>query len=285
MFDDLASMLQCNQLLYLALVGVVGLCVGSFLNVVIYRLPLMLEHGFSAEAMQNVGQQTAVANHSFNLLFPRSHCPHCKKSINALNNIPIFSYLYLSGQSACCQQGISLRYPFTELLTMCLSVYIAHHFGVNLLCLAALVFTWALIVLAFIDIDHKLLPDSITLPLIWAGLLINTFQIFSTAENALFGAAAGYLVFWGIAYLYKHWRKIEGLGQGDFKLLAACGAWLGWQLLPIIILLSSLLGTIFGLISIFVLGRSVQSHIPFGPFIAIAAFVAMIWGSDLMTLL
>jgi leader peptidase (prepilin peptidase)/N-methyltransferase len=283
MLDDLAMMLQCNQLLYLALVGVIGLCVGSFLNVVIYRIPLMLDRGLAAQTVHTVGQEATIANKSFNLLFPSSHCPHCKTSISAFSNIPIFSFLFLGGRSACCQQGISLRYPLTEILTMGLSVFIAFHYGVSWECLAALAFTWALIVLAFIDYDHKILPDNITIPLIWVGLMINTFQLFTTPENALFGAAAGYLIFWTIAYLYKCWRKIEGLGQGDFKLLAACGAWLGLQFLPLVILLSSLLGSVFGLINIIVFRRPVRAHIPFGPFIAIAAFVAMIWGPALLT--
>ena len=283
MLNEIAWMLQDERLLFLTLVGVVGLCVGSFINVVIHRIPIMLERQWSGRALQADGTGTGFDHDSFNLFFPRSHCPHCKKPIASLSNIPIFSYLFLGGRSACCLKPISIRYPLTEALCMGLSILVATRLGISWECVGALIFTWTLLSLAFIDIDHQLLPDNITLPLIWAGLLCNTAQLFATPEDALFGATAGYFIFWSIAFLFKRLRHIDGLGQGDFKLLAACGAWLGWQLLPYVVLCSSVLGLIFGAIYLVTSRQNARTKIPFGPFIAIAGFTAILWGNDIMT--
>lgn len=283
MVDEMACVLQGNQLLFLTLVGVFGLCVGSFVNVVIHRIPIMLERQWSSRVLQTDGHGAGFGQPGFNLFFPRSHCPHCKKPIAALSNIPIFSYLFLGGRSACCLKPISIRYPLTEALCMGLSMLVALRFGVSWECLGALIFTWALLALFFIDLDHKILPDNITLPLIWTGLLINTTQLFATPEDALFGAAGGYFIFWSIAFLFKRLRHIDGLGQGDFKLLAACGAWVGWQLLPFIVLSSSVLGLIIGSIYLIASGQNARTQIPFGPFIAIGGFTAILWGDNIMS--
>lgn len=275
---EMSLILQNNPTLFLTLVGLLGLCVGSFVNVVIHRIPIMLEQQWASQ-MQAVGPGTNGQN--INLFFPRSHCPHCKKPLAALNNIPLVSYVFLGGKSACCHLPIAFRYPLVETLSMGLSILIAYQYGTSLACLGALFFTWTLLALFFIDLEHKILPDNITLPLIWAGLLINSFQTFTTLENALFGATIGYLIFWSVATVYKYFRGIEGLGQGDFKLLAACGAWLGWQLIPFIILFSSIIGLIAGSLYLLTFKKNAQTQIPFGPFIAIAAFTALMWGDKL----
>lgn len=279
MMNEITLIFQENPTLFLTLFGVLGLCVGSFVNVVIYRIPIMLEQQWASH-LQTASSGTNGQN--INLFFPRSHCPHCKKPLAALSNIPIFSYLYQGGKSACCRQPISFRYPFVEALGMILSIFIGFQYGPSLQCFGALFFTWSLLALFFIDLDQKILPDSITLPLIWAGLLINSFQIFTTVENALFGATIGYLIFWAVAFIFKYFRRVEGLGQGDFKLLAACGAWLGLQLVPFIILVSSITGLIVGSFYLLTFQKNVRTQIPFGPFIAIAAFIALIWGDKLI---
>jgi len=278
MFAEITWVLQNQPLLFFTFVGLLGLIVGSFLNVVIHRIPIMLEQQWSSR-LQTAGADGA----EINLFFPRSHCPHCKKSIAALSNIPLFSYLFLGGKSACCQKPISLRYPLVEALSMALSIFVAVQFGLSWECLGTLLFSWTLLALVFIDIDHQILPDNITLPLMWAGLLINTSELFATPVDAVYGAAAGYLIFCSIAWIFKRLRQLDGLGQGDCKLLAACGAWMGWQLLPYIVLLSSLLGIILGSIYLLLSKKNLRAEIPFGPFIAIAAFTAILWGDKIMS--
>jgi len=273
MLEDMSHMLQANLALFFTLIGILGLCVGSFLNVVIHRIPIILERQWSGQIAQANG--TDFNQSRFNLFFPRSHCPECKKPIAVLCNIPIFSYLFLSGRSTCCLKPISIRYPLIEALSMGLSMLVAFRFGLSWECLAALIFTWTLIALFFIDIDQKILPDSLTLPLLWTGLVVNSAHLFTSLEAAIYGAILGYLFFWAIAFLFKFLRKIDGLGQGDFKLLAACGAWTGWQSLPYIVLFSSVLGLIVSSIYLISTRQSARTQIPFGPFIAIAAFTAI----------
>lgn len=283
MLDNIVLILQSNQILFLGLVGLLGLCVGSFLNVVIYRLPIILERQWTAISLANDNLKQSTFETTFNLAFPRSHCPFCKKNIPTHHNIPLISYLFLRGKSACCASTIPFRYPLIEFSTFIVSLFLAVHYGVSWSLLAALGFSWTLFVLFFIDLEHKILPDNLTLPLLWIGLLINTAHIFTPIENAVFGAIVGYGFFWVIAFLYQRWRGIEGLGMGDAKLLAACGAWFGWQQLPLIVLLSSFLGTLFGVIYLLARRGSLRETIPFGPFIAIAAFVSMIWGQEIVS--
>ncbi len=282
MLECITFLFQGNSLVFLSFISLLGLFIGSFLNVAIYRIPIMLERQWASVSQQQSGESITLHQNRFNLFLPRSHCPHCKKTLSALLMIPLLSYVFLGAKSACCKQPISWRYPAIEALTMALSLLVAFRFGASWQCLAALGFTWALIALAFIDLEHKILPDHITLPLLWTGLLVNTTHLFASSESALWGAVAGYALFWSVAFAYKHFRDVDGLGQGDFKLLAACGAWLGWQLLPFTILFSSLLGAIIGSVFLFALKRDAHESIPFGPFIAIAAFVALLCGHTIM---
>lgn len=283
MLDSVVLIFQSNQMLFFSLVGILGLCVGSFLNVVVYRLPIMLERSWTAITLASDNIKQSRFKTTFNVAVPRSHCPFCKKNISAYHNIPLFSYLFLRGKSACCAQKIPLRYPIIELSSLIISLFLSAHYGASWQFLAALGFSWTLIILFYIDVENKILPDNLTLSLLWAGLLINTAQIFTPIENAIFGAVFGYVFFWIIAFLYHHWRGIEGLGLGDAKLLSACGAWFGWQMLPLIILLSSLLGTVIGIVYLLMRRGNLREAIPFGPFIAIAAFISMIWGQDIVS--
>lgn len=249
-----------NTFAILLLIGLFSLFIGSFLNVVIIRLP------------------------NIHIVFSRSHCPKCHRTIAWFHNIPVLSFVRLKGRCYDCRQKISLRYPAIELLTLLLSMAITIRFGFSITTLAGLALTWGLIVLAFIDIDKFILPDNITLPFLWLGLLLNIFHIFVDPASAILGATAGYLILW-IAYWIFKWRTgQEGLGFGDFKLLSMLGAWLGWQSLPLIILLASLLGTIAGISLILIQKRSKNTPIPFGPFLAIAGFFALLWGPTLNNL-
>jgi len=259
------------QLVFLTLAGILGLCIGSFLNVAIYRLPIMLA--------RDLGD---LAPKPFNLFFPRSHCPHCQTQIPVWANIPVISYLFLLGRSACCNQKITLRYPITEILCTLLTIYTAYQFGFSLKTLMAMLLVWSLIVLIFIDIEHMILPDNMTLPLIWVGLLVNTQNMFTSPNSAIIGAAAGYSAFWIIGTLFKRLRGMDGLGGGDSKLLAALGAWFGWELLPFILLFSSFCGAAFGISAMVYLRRKVSEPIPFGPFLAIGGLITLFWGYKLV---
>lgn len=260
--------------------GIVGLMVGSFLNVVVHRLPKMMERDWQAQCAELKGE-TLPAGEVFSLARPRSRCPQCGHAISALENIPIVSYLVLRGRCKACGQGISPRYPLVEALTGVLSALVAWHFGYSALAAGALLFVWAMIALAFIDFDTQLLPDSITLPLLWLGLAFNLGGGFTDLRSAVIGAIAGYLTLWSVYWLFKLVTGREGMGYGDFKLLAAIGAWLGWQLLPLTILMSSLVGAVFG-IGLIVLARHGRSvPIPFGPYLATAGIVALLWGRAL----
>ena len=271
------QILQSNPAWLITLGGVVGLMVGSFLNVVIHRLPKMMERDWTEQCAM-LKNEEPVAAARYDLVMPRSACPSCAHQISALENIPVLSYVFLRGRCAKCNARISPRYPMVETLSALSSGYAMWHFGGTLAGLSALIFIWSMIALTFIDFDTQLLPDSITQPLIWMGLLINLGHAFTSIESALIGAIAGYLTLWSVYWLFKLTTGKEGMGFGDFKLLAAIGAWLGWQVLPLVILLSSLVGAIVG-ISLMVFakhGRNIP--IPFGPYLAGGGLIALFWG-------
>jgi leader peptidase (prepilin peptidase)/N-methyltransferase len=257
-----------------------GLMVGSFLNVVIHRLPKMLERQWRSEYADFAGTEAPPAER-YNLVVPRSACPQCGHRITALENIPIVSYIALSGKCAGCGTPISRRYPIVEALSGALSGYIASRYGWTTAMFGALIFAWAMIALACIDFDTFYLPDSITLPLLWAGLLFNLDGTFTDLRSAVTGAAAGYLALWSVFWAYKLATGKEGMGYGDFKLLAAIGAWLGWKMLPLVILLSSLVGAVIGIGLIVVARRGRDVPIPFGPYLVIAGLIALFWGEPL----
>ena len=266
--------------LFISLVGIISLMIGSFLNVVIYRLPIMLKRSWRAECLEYL-ELPEEPTETFNLSLPLSHCPCCKTPIKPYQNIPVFSYLFLKGRCGSCQQPISIRYPCIEALTALLSVIVASHFGYGVEAGFALLLTWLLVALSFIDIDHQLLPDNLTLPTLWLGLFLNLFDVYTSIESSVIGAIAGYLSLWTVFHLFKLVTGKEGMGYGDFKLLGVFGAWLGWQSLPLIILLSSLVGAIIGLSMIVLVKHDKNKPIPFGPYLAIAGWIALLWGNDI----
>jgi leader peptidase (prepilin peptidase) / N-methyltransferase len=266
--------------------GLVGLCIGSFLNVVIHRLPKMLDRGWRAQCAELSGGDPLPEQPPYNLITPRSQCPACGHAIGALENIPVVSYLFLRGRCSACAVPISARYPIVELLTGALTVAAVLRFGVTPAAAAACLFVWSLIALTFIDFDTQLLPDSLTLPLLWGGLLANIAGWVPgvSLRDAVVGAIAGYLALWTIYWLFKLIRGKEGMGYGDFKLLAALGAWLGWQMLPLIVLLSSFVGAIIGIGLVVFKGRDHQIPLAFGPYLAIAGVIALFFGRSLISL-
>nr|MBL8410762.1 prepilin peptidase [Dechloromonas sp.] len=264
-----------------AMAGLLGLCVGSFLNVVIYRLPRMMEREWQIQCAELHGEEVSQTDSPLSLAQPRSHCPSCGHMISALENIPVLSYLFLKGRCSSCYQKISLRYPLVEIFTGLLSAYTAWHFGPTLQTVGALLLLWSLIALAAIDVDTQLLPDAITLPLLWLGLAFNTASTYADLSTAVIGAMAGYLSLWTVFWLFKLATGKEGMGYGDFKLLAALGAWLGWTMLPAIILLSSVVGAIVGITLIVVARHGRNIPIPFGPYLAAAGVIALFWGQEL----
>ncbi len=268
---------------WLSVAALFGLVTGSFLNVVIHRLPRMLERGWRRQCQELLAtdQDGTAQEPRYDLVQPASHCPSCGHGIAARDNIPVLSYLLLRGRCRHCRTQISRRYPLIELLTAVLSVVVAWRFGVTWQAAAAIPLTWALIALTFIDFDHKLLPDAITLPLLWSGLLLNLGGLFTDLPSAVIGAIAGYLSLWLVYHAFRLLTGKEGMGYGDFKLLAAFGAWLGWQLLPLVVLLSSLVGAITG-VALMLFGRHRRgTPIPFGPFLAAAGWIALLWGDAL----
>ncbi|MCH6583503.1 MAG: A24 family peptidase [Gammaproteobacteria bacterium] len=283
--DTLYVWLTSNAVAALVTTGALGLVIGSFLNVVIHRLPVMLERTWLRQCQEMSGAETSAADaeETYNLITPRSRCPHCNHNITALQNIPVISFLRLKGKCVACGHPISWRYPIVELLTAILSMVVVWHFGMTFAGGAALLFTWMLIALAVIDFDHQILPDNLTLPLIWIGLLVNLYPnpAFAPLTSAVIGAVAGYLSLWSVFHIFKLITGKEGMGYGDFKLFAAFGAWLGWQNLPLMVLLASLVGAIVGGALILVLGRDRQLPIPFGPFLCAAGWIALLWGNDL----
>jgi len=298
--SELFQLLQSSPLAFISLCTVSGLMVGSFLNVVIHRLPKMLENEWQAQCAEFSGitndlvavsgQPSQMASSSikapkdvphYNLIVPRSACPHCGHKISALENIPVISYLLLRGKCKGCGAHISARYPIVEILGGLLSGYVAWHFGFGLAALAALLLVWALLALTFIDFDTQLLPDVITLPLLWLGLLFNLSGTFVNLQSAVTGAVAGYLALWSVYWLFKLATGKEGMGYGDFKLLAAIGAWLGWQMLPLVILLSSLVGAVVGITLIVAAQHGRNIPIPFGPYLAGGGLIALFWGQTI----
>ncbi len=262
--------------------GLLGLCIGSFLNVVIHRLPKMMEHEWQMQCAELRGETTTEESEVLSLARPRSRCPACGHQISALENIPLLSYLLiLRGKCSGCSKPISLRYPLIEAATALLSAYTVWHFGPTVQAAGALLLVWALIALAMIDLDTQLLPDSITLPLLWLGLAFNLATTYVDLPSAVIGAMAGYLSLWSVFWLFKLATGKEGMGYGDFKLLGALGAWLGWQLLPTIILLSSVVGASVGISLILFARHGRNIPIPFGPYLAAAGGIALFWGNSL----
>jgi leader peptidase (prepilin peptidase)/N-methyltransferase len=274
------ALLESTPWLYITTCVLLGLCVGSFLNVVIHRLPKIMETRWRAECAELNGQQAPAAE-SYNLVVPRSRCPACGHGITVLENIPLLSYLALAGKCSACRARISPRYPVIEALTGTLTGYIAWHFGFTFAAAAAMYFTWTMIALAFIDLDTFYLPDDLTLPLVWAGLIFSLAGGYTDLTSAVIGASAGYLSLWLVFWLFKLVTGKEGMGYGDFKLLAAIGAWLCWKMLPLVILLSSFAGAVVGVALIILVRRGRNVPIPFGPYLAIAGLVALFHGEAL----
>ena len=299
----LIELFSNNAVAFYSVVAFLGLFVGSFLNVVIHRLPMMMERSWNQSLKEFQRQQGWEAEgidlndpaafaaalerdplpepDKFNLSVPRSRCPKCGNLITWWQNIPVLSYVLLRGRCGGCKTAISARYPIIEVITMVLSLVIAWHFGPTPQAVVGILFTWALVALTMIDFDHQLLPDSITLPLMWFGLLVNLVPVFTDIRSAVLGAAFGYLILWGVFHLFKLVTGKEGMGYGDFKLLAAIGALLGWQVLPMVILLSSLVGAVVGVTLIAISGRDKNIPIPFGPYLAAAGWIAMVWGEPI----
>ena len=274
-----------NPYVAVAMAAIVGLCVGSFLNVVIHRVPKMLERGWAEQCAELHGEEPARREEAYNLVVPRSQCPSCGHKITAVENVPIASWLALGGKCSACGKPISARYPLVEALGGLLAAAAIWRFGAPPAAwqgVAACVLLWTLVALTFIDFDTQLLPDGLTLPLLWAGLIANMFELFVPLRTAVIGAIAGYLALWIIYWLFKLIRGKEGMGYGDFKLLAALGAWMGWQMLPLIVLLSSVVGAAIGIGLIVFKGRDHSVPLAFGPYLAIAGAIALFFGQRLM---
>lgn len=276
------TLLQTSPGAFTIVCVLLGLCAGSFLNVVIHRMPKIMERRWREECADILPEAPKpAANERYNLVVPRSACPACGHKITALENIPVVSYLALRGKCSACGTKISARYPIIEALTAALSGFVAWRMGFTLAAAGALLFVWAMIALSFIDLDTFFLPDDITLPLLWIGLLLNLRGTYVDLGSAVIGAAAGYLVLWTIFWVFKFATGKEGMGYGDFKLLAAIAAWLGWKSLPLVILLSSFVGAVIGIALIVFAGRGRNVPIPFGPYLAIAGVVALLYGEPL----
>ncbi len=275
-FDFLAS----NPLAFVFCATVIGLLIGSFLNVVVYRLPIMMQRDWQAQARE-VLELPGVERERFDLLLPDSSCPHCGHRIRPWENIPLLSWLALRGRCSGCQAPISKRYPLVELACGVLSGYVAWHFGFGWQAGAALLLSWGLLAMSLIDADHQLLPDALVLPLLWLGLIVNQSGLFASPADAFWGAVAGYLSLWSVYWLFKLVTGKEGMGYGDFKLLAMLGAWGGWQILPLTILLSSLVGAVLGIVILRLRRAGSATPLPFGPYLAIAGWIALLWGDEI----
>ena len=294
--DALITLCQSHPAVFYTLVFIVSLMIGSFLNVVIYRLPIMMERSWQQEYESyfsangdNTNLQSATENHSanssdtFNLVKPDSTCPSCGHKIRAWENIPVISYLFLKGKCAGCKTTISARYPLVELFTALSCTFAAYQFGPTSQALWVVLFTYVLVALLFIDLDKMLLPDQLTLLLLWLGLLLSTQSVFVTTTDAILGAAFGYLSLWSVYWLFKIVTGKEGMGYGDFKLLAALGAFTGWQGLPFIILLSSLVGAVAGITIMVVQNKGKSLAIPFGPYLAVAGWLTLLFKDEIIT--
>ena len=286
MFDPILHLFETNLVVWLCFIFFLSLLVGSFLNVVIYRLPVMMEKQWACECRELLkdelkNKKQHAGAQSFNLLKPDSHCPGCKKPVKAWQNIPVLSYLLLKGKCGSCHTKISLRYPMIELLTALASTLVAAQFGYSMQAVILVVLTWCFICLVFIDIDHMLLPDQITLPLLWLVLIASTQNWFLTPIQTIYGAAAGYLSLWSVYWLFKLVTGKEGMGHGDFKLMAIVGAMVGVIKLPMVILMSSLVGAVIGIAGIVFAKKDGNNPIPFGPYIAIAGWIVILWGEPM----
>ncbi len=289
--SQLAGYLAAEPVVFFTGSLLLGLIVGSFLNVVIYRLPVMMERDWRAQCRELLQADEAVAEQAtpqeeqptapFNLLLPNSHCPHCDHEIRPWENLPVVSYLLLRGRCSHCHAGISPRYPLIEAFCALLSLIVAWKFGPTAQTAGLLAFTWALLAASMIDLDHMLLPDDIVLPLLWLGLIVNSFGLIVSLPEALWGAIAGYMSLWLVFQTFRLLTGKEGMGYGDFKLLAALGAWLGWQQLPLIILMASASGAVLGVLAIALKLRERSQPIPFGPFLACGGWICAIWGTEI----
>lgn len=270
---------------FLILIAALALIIGSFLNVVIYRLPQMMKNEWSQECREYLGLKALPSDiEKINLYLPLSHCTQCKKPLKLWHNIPVISYLVLWGKCAFCGSKISMRYPFVEFLCCVASVYVAWRFGFTWQTFGGLIFTWIAISLIFIDLDHHLLPDQLTLLLVWAGLFLSMFNVFANSQDAIIGAIAGYLIFAGVQWLFKMATGKIGMGEGDYKFLAGMGAFLGWQQLPVIILLASVIGLIFGVTQMAIKHQFKSVPIPFGPYLAFAGWISLMWGPEIVSI-
>jgi leader peptidase (prepilin peptidase) / N-methyltransferase len=280
----LLQLLETDTTALIVATVMLGLMVGSFLNVVVYRLPIMMEHSWRQESTEYLGLATEPATQepSINLLQPPSRCPNCAAPVRPWQNIPIISFLLLGGKCANCKIPIPLRYPAVEAITAIFSACVVWHFGFTVQAGAALILTWALISLSLIDIDHQILPDSITLPLLWIGMGLSVPEVFTTSHAAIIGAISGYLSLWIVYHVFRILTGKEGMGFGDFKLLAMLGAWMGWQYLPVIILFSSLVGALTGSLMILFGRQSRSAPIPFGPYLSAAGWTALLWGEEIL---
>lgn len=280
-FMDIIQFWNSNVVVFALSAAVLGLLIGSFLNVVVYRLPQMMMRDWRQQARDVLEMPEEQSKETFNLILPNSRCPHCSHEIKPWENIPLVSWLFLRGKCSDCKQPISMRYPLVELACGLLSAVIAWRYGVSWDALAMLVLTWGLLAMSLIDADHQLLPDALVLPLLWLGLILNSFGVFVSLSDAVWGAAIGYMSLWSIFWLFKLVTGKEGMGYGDFKLLAMLGAWGGWQILPLTILLSSVVGAVLGVIILRVQRNSISKPIPFGPYLALAGWIALLWGDEM----
>ncbi len=279
---ELFEVLQKSPAALLFAVALLGLCVGSLLNVVIHRLPKMMEAEWREECAALDGRELPPAE-TYNLFTPRSACPQCKAPITALQNIPVVSWLALRGRCARCKTPISARYPLVELLGGALAATLAWRFGYSAALAFALVYVWVMLALTFIDLDTQLLPDDLTLPLLWVGLVANAFGVFTDLRSAVLGAAGGYMILWSVYWAFRLIAKKEGMGFGDFKLLAAIGAWTGWQVLPLAIIVAAGLGAVIGSLVLWLSKKGADTRIPFGPYLALGGIVALLWGREAVT--
>ena len=279
---EFLSVVQSSPFWLGVAVVILGLCVGSFLNVVIHRLPRMMEAQWRAECASLEGRELPAAE-PYNLWTPRSRCPSCGGAITALQNVPVLSWLALRGKCAACKAPISARYPLVELAAAALAVLVAWRFGYSAALAMGLVYVWALLALTFIDFDTQLLPDDITLPLLWVGLIANSFGIYTDLRSAVLGAVGGYLILWLVYWAFRLIARKEGMGYGDFKLLAAIGAWTGWQVLPFVIVISAGVGAVIGSLALWLSRKGADTRIPFGPYLALGGIAGLLWGREAVT--
>ena len=279
---ELLEVMEKSPAALMFAVALLGLCVGSLLNVVIHRMPKMMEAQWREECAALDGREIAPAE-TYNLFTPRSACPQCKAPITALQNVPVVSWLVLRGKCANCKTPISARYPLVEILGGALAILVAWRFGYSAALAFALAYVWVMLALTFIDLDTQLLPDDLTLPLLWIGLIANAFGVFTDLRSAVLGAAGGYLILWSVYWGFRLLTKKEGMGFGDFKLLAAIGAWTGWQVLPVAIIVSAGLGAVIGSLVLWLSKKGADTRIPFGPYLALGGIVALLWGREAVT--